>query len=250
MTPPDPVPVLAQGAHLSPDLQVVTHLSRGKALDVYDAWSFSRACRVVAKTLRPDRATEPHLRRRLLREGRLLRHLTHPHIVRAYDVLTEPAPVVVLETLTGATLSALIDERRWRQLPVRQVALLGVQLASALRYLHANKVVHCDLKPGNVIAEAGRAKVIDLSLARRPGRGRQGAGTRDYMAPEQARGEWISTATDVWGLGARCTTRPPATSRSTAKPRSKPAGTAIRRLAWRHRRSDPTGGDCRTPSPI
>lgn len=203
-----------------------------------------------AKTLRPDRATEPHLRRRLLREGRLLRHLTHPHIVRAYDVLTEPAPVVVLETLTGATLSALIDERRWRQLPVRQVALLGVQLASALRYLHANKVVHCDLKPGNVIAEAGRAKVIDLSLARRPGRGRQGAGTRDYMAPEQARGEWISTATDVWGLGARCTTRPPATSRSTAKPRSKPAGTAIRRLAWRHRRSDPTGGDCRTPSPI
>ncbi len=132
----------------------------------------------------------------------MLSRLTHPHIVRAYDVLTEPAPVVVLETLTGATLSALIDERRWRQLPVRQVALLGVQLASALRYLHANKVVHCDLKPGNVIAEAGRAKVIDLSLARRPGRGRQGAGTRDYMAPEQARGEWISTATDVWGLGA------------------------------------------------
>ena len=57
------------------------------------------------------------------------------------------------------------------------------------------------MKPANVVVEQGRATLIDLSLVGRPGSGQPGAGTRGYLAPEQALGEDLSPATDVWGLG-------------------------------------------------
>jgi serine/threonine protein kinase len=71
-----------------------------------------------------------------------------------------------------------------------------------MHYLHGRGYVHLDLKPSNVISDCGLAKVIDLSLARRPGRGQAGAGSIPYMAPEQARGGRVDAATDVWGIGA------------------------------------------------
>jgi len=61
--------------------------------------------------------------------------------------------------------------------------------------------VHLDLKPSNIVSEAGRAKLIDLSTARRPGRARPGVGTWCYMAPEQARGGGVGVPADVWGVG-------------------------------------------------
>jgi serine/threonine protein kinase len=130
--------------------------------------------------------------------------MTHPHIVRAYEVLELPEPVVVLETLKGATLSYLIeDEYERRGLPFGEVVALGLHLCSALAYLHSERLLHLDLKPSNIVSELGRAKVIDLSIARRPGRAKKGCGTRVYMAPEQAVGGMLSDATDIWGLGGR-----------------------------------------------
>jgi len=75
-----------------------------------------------------------------------------------------------------------------------------VHLCSAISYLHGQGVLHLDLKPSNVIAEAGRAKIIDLSLARPPGRMRPGIGTWCYLAPEQARGGEVGPPADVWGI--------------------------------------------------
>jgi eukaryotic-like serine/threonine-protein kinase len=200
MSPPGPPP-LAPGTIIAPGYRVIEHLSRGKTLDVYDAWSDTRATRCIAKALRPDRVDDRAAARRLVTEGRLIRRLTHPHIVRGYEVVTEPRLVIVMETLTGATLARLIDESDPR-LPVRDIAHLGLHLASAMRYLHGTGWLHLDLKPSNVVAEAGRAKLIDMSLARRPGHCPGGVGTWCYMAPEQARGGRVGPAADVWGLGA------------------------------------------------
>jgi eukaryotic-like serine/threonine-protein kinase len=194
-------PVLAPRAEIAPGYEVIELLSRGNSLDVYDAWSRERDCRVVAKLLRPDRAADERPRRRLLREARLLLELSHPHIVRAYELVRSPQPVLILETLEGETIDHLVD-RRQRRLPIAELAHLGQHLCSAMHYLHGRGFLHMDLKPSNVVADAGLAKVIDLSLARRPGRASAGVGTAQYMAPEQARGGRATTATDVWGIGA------------------------------------------------
>jgi serine/threonine protein kinase len=183
-----------------PGTTVLEHLHRSNGLDVYDAWNEPRGCRVIVKTLRPDRLHCARGRASLLREGRVLVRLSHPHIVRAYEVHAGERPAVVMETLSGSTLGRLIDDAR-RPFSAVELANLGAHLASALRYLHRCGLLHLDLKPANIVAEHGRAKVIDLSHARRPGRAPAGNGTWCFMAPEQLHGGSVGAAADVWGLG-------------------------------------------------
>jgi serine/threonine protein kinase len=186
---------------IAPGYEVVEHLRRGHRLDVYDVWSDERDCRCVAKALRPDRLDDARARQALIVEGRLLLSLAHPHIVRAFDLVLEPIPVLVLETLTGNTLAEMIRGSH-RRLALGELAWLGIHLCSAMHYLHGRGFLHLDLKPSNIISEDRKARVLDLSIARPPGRGRKGVGTRVYMAPEQARGDVLTSATDVWGIGA------------------------------------------------
>lgn len=193
MSGPDTAPLALPG------LLVLDELHRGRHVNVYDVWSAERGCRCIAKTLRPDRPKDRKSIRDLMAEGRLLSRLSHPHIVRLYETVRDPVPVVLLETLSGHTLSSLIDEHE--RLPVPDVLHLGLHLCSAIGYLHRQGWLHLDLKPSNVIADGGRAKLIDLSIARRPGRYKRGIGTPGYLAPEQALGHELGPAADVWGIG-------------------------------------------------
>jgi serine/threonine protein kinase len=194
------VPVLAPGEPVAPGYDVVEHLRRGQALDVYAVWSHERCCLCVAKAVRPDHRHVPRVRRRLVLEGRLLKTLGHPHLVRAYETVTSPDPVVILESLPGMTLEYLIESRS-RRLPLGDLANLGLHLCSATRYLHGKGYLHLDLKPSNVIENGGLAKIIDLSVARPPGAAPHRLGTRFYSAPEQTGGGQVTWATDVWGIG-------------------------------------------------
>ena len=190
---------VTSGAELAPGYTTIELLRRGRDLDVYDVWSEERACRCVIKCVRPDRLERDGVARRLLDEGRLLCRLTHPHIVRAYEVTEDPLPMVVMETLAGETVGHMID--REAELSAPELAQLGLHLCSAIRYLHSHGILHLDLKPSNVIAECGRAKLIDLSVARPPGPAHAGIGTHYYLSPEQARGGDLGPAADVWGIG-------------------------------------------------
>lgn len=198
----DVEPALAE-ADLPAGFRAIALLAHGRRLDTWDAWDVERQTRVVVKAVRPDRRAEQPVVSALLDEGMIVTTLAHPHLVRGYSVHTDP-PAVVLETLGGATLAAEIDnvdDVDGGALAVADVAELGLQLTSVLGYLHAHDWLHLDVKPANVVVENGRAVLIDLSLAVRPGPGRPGAGTRGYLAPEQASGLDLSPATDVWGLG-------------------------------------------------
>jgi len=161
--------------------QLLELLSSGHACDTYDAWSHERGCRVIVRT--GD----------VRREGRLLQRLTHPNIVRVYEV---HRGWMVLETLSGSTLAALPPLER------DDAIEMGRQLCSAIAYLHRKGWLHLDLKPDNLIADGGRLKLIDFSIAQRPGRIEPGTGTRRWMAPEQARGGRVTAAADVWGIAA------------------------------------------------
>ena len=130
----------------------------------------------------------------------MLTTLHHPHLVRGYEFVDGPTPMVSMETITGSTLDVILDGRTSR-LPWLVIACLGEHLCAALQYLHRRNILHLDLKPGNIVSEAGKAKVLDLSLAHAPGRGPAGWGTPAYMAPEQADGGEFTTASDVWAVG-------------------------------------------------
>jgi eukaryotic-like serine/threonine-protein kinase len=162
-------------------------LSSGHASDTYDAWSEERGCRVIVRT--GD----------VREEGRLLRRLTHPNIVRVYEVHRD---WLVLETISGSTLAALRAGGAGGRLSREDAIEMGRQLCSAVGYLHRKGWLHLDLKPDNLIADGGRLKLIDFSIAQRPGPVESGTGTRRWMAPEQEHGGMASEKTDVWGIGA------------------------------------------------
>jgi serine/threonine protein kinase len=223
-------PPLAVGEPLAPGYVVERHLSRNQVLDVYEVWSAERDCRCVAKVLRPDCRTHARRRARLEREGRLLLELAHPYLVRAYEMLTEPELVLVLETLGGDRLDQFIRMDR-RRLPTVEVAEIGLQLCSAVGYLHRHGWLHLDLKPTNMIVKLGTLRLFDLSLARRPGPGRPRYGTPGYLSPEQVRGDVFTEATDVFGIGCvlfvAATRREPEAGRGDHRP---PPVRTLRRL--------------------
>ena len=194
-------PPLPEGKVLAPGYTILAHLHQSNNFDVYDVFSEERACRCIAKTPRQDLLESERVSSRLLREGALLGGLTHPHVARLYEVVEGPPVTLILETLTGETLAHLIDTS-YRRLPIKEVAHLGLHLCSAVHYLHGRGILHLDLKPSNIVSERGLGKILDLSIAHPPGPTRAGAGTTQYMAPEQIRGDEVDAATDVWGIGA------------------------------------------------
>ncbi|MEA2177547.1 MAG: eukaryotic-like serine/threonine-protein kinase [Solirubrobacteraceae bacterium] len=201
MAAPAHGPVFVEsGAELRPGYRVLGALARSRSWDVYDVWSEERSVRCVAKAVRPDRLGDARAVDGLRTEGRMLLSFTHPNIVRAYELLPGPEPALILETLTGQTLEALALTTQ-RRLGARELAYLTFQLGAAVGYVHGHGIVHLDLKPSNVIAQGGQAKLIDFSIARPPGPVRRGVGTDAYLSPEQARGDVADARSDVWGLG-------------------------------------------------
>ena len=148
---------------------------------------------------------------RFRREGTLLARLTHPHIARLLDagVTSTGQPYLVLEYVEGARIDRFADDRRLD--PIGRLELF-LQVAEAVAHAHANLVIHRDLKPSNILVGAdGQVKLLDFGIARLleenasgqatlTGPAAQGL-TPEYAAPEQARGEPVTTATDVYALG-------------------------------------------------
>lgn len=195
----------AEGEEILPGRHALVALGGGRRFEVYLAWDEHLHAVVALKLLRPDRLEDASSREMLAEEVRSLRRLQHPVLPRCFDADTEgPRPFAALEYLEGPRLSTLI--RRHGALAVEQVLPLGLQLASALSYMHAERMVHLDVKPKNVVM-GGPPRLVDLSIAMpfdRAARHADPIGTDAYMAPEQCgvgRHAEIGPPADVWGLG-------------------------------------------------
>lgn len=139
-------------------------------------------------------------------EARLLAKLNHPGLVPVYDAGTDGRgrPWVVMELVEGQTLS---DTIRLGPVPSQRAAVIGRSVAEALGYVHAQGLVHRDVKPGNVlIGQDGRVRLTDFGIARLVDAARVTStgmmvGTASYLAPEQVAGEPVGPAADVYALG-------------------------------------------------
>lgn len=142
----------------------------------------------------------------LEREARVIARLQHPSIVAVYDVGEhEGRQYLVMEYVHGRSLRQLLEVNG--RLSVAETLRLGRQLASALAYAHRQGVLHCDVKPENIlIDEHGVAKLTDFGIADvvtrtlRPEEARELLGTIAYLAPEVLAGESPSPASDVYSL--------------------------------------------------
>jgi len=165
---------------------------------------------VALKLLHRDMDT-PELRARFLAERQLLAELSHPNIARLLDggVTEEGRPYFVMELVEGRPITKYCADKGASTDEVLQLFLEGVD---AVSYLHRNLVVHRDLKPSNIfVDDGGQVKLLDFGIAKllaetpdevlatRTG---QRLMTPEYAAPEQILGQPVTTATDVYALGA------------------------------------------------
>ena len=148
------------------------------------------------------------LRRRFLRERQILAKLEHPHITRLLDggVTTAGEPYFALEYIDGEPLLEHLASRADLATRLR----LFLEICAAVQFAHRQLVVHCDIKPSNVLVNRdGQVKLLDFGIASMLGPATASADetqlhalTPAYAAPEQLRGESVTTATDVFALGA------------------------------------------------
>ena len=160
---------------------------------------------VALKFLPSHLGAQPEARERLLVEARAAAALEHPNICSVHEIgeTADGQPFIAMASYEGESLK----ERLARgPLPAAEVAAIAVQLARGLGAAHARGIVHRDVKPGNImltpdgtvkLLDFGLAKVADVSLTS-PG---VTPGTVAYMSPEQARGDVVGPATDLWSLG-------------------------------------------------
>jgi Protein kinase domain/Domain of Unknown Function (DUF1080) len=194
-------------------------LGRGGFGIVFRAFD-ERLHRVVAiKALSPAYAAIGSARKRFIREARAAAAVKNEHVVGIYDVQenAEP-PYLVMECIDGISLQDKLDKQG--PLGLKEILRIGMQIAEGLAAAHKQGLVHCDIKPANILLENGveRVKITDFGLARAVDdasvtQSGTVAGTPMYMSPEQAEGLPIDHRSDLFSLGtvlyAMCTGQPP-----------------------------------------
>jgi hypothetical protein len=161
---------------------------------------------VAVKILKRVLADDATFLERFRREARAAAVISHPGVARVYDYGERSSePFIVMELVDGDTLAERIA--RGGPLPWQQAFAIAEQVAAALSAAHTHGVVHRDVKPANILIDrAGRVKVTDFGIARaarattltRPG---MVLGSANYVAPEQAQGNTVGPAADLYSLG-------------------------------------------------
>lgn len=210
----------AQETILNDRYRLLEQAGSGGMAAVYKAHDLTLRRLVAVKVLHERLTGDETFLRRFQQEAHAAANLSHPNIVTVHDIGQEETAAgyrhyIVMEYVTGRTLKSLIRqhvEERGRPLSVEQALELGIQVCAGIGYAHRAGLVHCDVKPQNVLVTPdGRVKVADFGIARAmsqasretgdPWSGEQMWGTPHYFSPEQAAGEPATPASDVYAIG-------------------------------------------------
>jgi serine/threonine-protein kinase len=195
------IPVPAGARLLAKRYRLMERIDEGGAGEVWRARDEKLDRDVAIKLLGAD--ADDSFRARFADEARRAAAVVHPNVVTVFDEGRDGADAfMVMELVPGKTLREIVSERG--PLPPHEVARLIRQIAAALDAAHAAGVVHCDVKPANVIVDPeGVAKLTDFGIARaaRDRDEQELLGTARYIAPERVQGGPVTARTDVYGLG-------------------------------------------------
>src|SRR6266496_2986302 len=195
---------------LSPGAQVAGYriagtLGRGGMGFVYEAEHAVLGRKAALKTLLPDLTDDEEFRKRFIAESQIVAALDHPSVIPIYDAGEADGVVyIAMRYVGGGDLHQLLEAGPLG--PERALMILE-QVAGALDAAHSHELVHRDVKPANVLLEAGgRVYLTDFGIAKRTrsqGLTNPGffVGTLDYAAPEQIRGEAVGAAADIYAFG-------------------------------------------------
>jgi serine/threonine-protein kinase len=196
----------------SPDLlnkryQIEGRIGSGGMAEVYRARDLTLERTVAIKLLREDFSIDPDFRERFRQEAKAAANLSHPNIVTIYDFgFDEQQIFIVMEYVPGTDLKTILESRGI--LSVEETLRLIIQACAGIGYAHRAGLIHCDVKPHNMIVTPDqRLKVTDFGIARalaniHPGEvNRVVWGSPQYFSPEQAAGLPPTPAVDVYGLG-------------------------------------------------
>lgn len=201
--PPFEVPTVEEMGELLPQYAFEKLAAFGGMGAVYRARQVSLERPVAIKILPPEFGRQEDFAERFKAEARAMAKLNHTHIVAVYDFgITKAGHLyLVMEWVEGPTLHTMIHKG---SLPARKAANLAMQLCDALAYAHHHKILHRDIKPGNIMVnEEGQVKVADFGLARPiTGEAEENPyGTPDYAAPEILGKGAVDQRADIYAAG-------------------------------------------------
>jgi tRNA A-37 threonylcarbamoyl transferase component Bud32/tetratricopeptide (TPR) repeat protein len=194
--------------------EIIEKLGEGGMGIVYKARDTKLERFAALKVLPADRVADVERTRRFVQEAKAASAPNHPNIITIYEIERTPdgSDFIAMELIEGDTLRALAGQ----PLAPHSVSKIGRQVVEALSVAHAGGIVHRDIKPENIMLRRdGYVKILDFGLARLHGSEIAGTetqvtrvtrpglifGTLAYMSPEQARGERVTGASDVFSLG-------------------------------------------------
>ena len=195
---------LRPGLVLGDRYRLIGHVASGGMGQVWDGFDDLLERRVALKIMHPHTQDEFALIERFRAEAKFAAQVVHPNIVTVHDyVEQDELCCLVMEFVDGPTLGALLSRGPLEADEARTI-LYG--LASALVVAHEAEIIHRDIKPANVLVPDTGAKLTDFGIARSVGSFSQTMtgqvlGTAHYLSPEQALGNELGPATDMYGLG-------------------------------------------------
>lgn len=181
----------------------IRQIGEGGMGKVYEAYDKVLKRKTAIKRVRPELVRSAYVRAQFLSEARMVALLRHPCIVEIYTVIeSESSLYLVFEYVDGQTLETRLDIDG--RLPFSKVKQIFEYVCRGLHYAHSQDIIHCDLKPGNIMIYGDdKAKVMDFGVAKKSVDHETGArtvaGTPAYMAPEQQKG-FMRKQSDVYSL--------------------------------------------------